>query len=202
MERRLEVAIRAVIQFLDGGHYRYASINCRLMFLPQPPRCLSSKLPVPSLLTADFPLTDPRPGKVYTFPILFCLTRSSVLSYTGGMKPPLPPILICGDSLLLAGLEAELRRAPGLQVQALKVSEILAETLKASPTFRVLVVYDQAETDLRQLAPWLADCPNLTLLGLDAEHDRVHVVTGQSEPVRAVGDLSRLVIQAAANRIR
>jgi hypothetical protein len=108
--------------------------------------------------------------------------------------------LICGDSLLLAGLEAELRRAPGLQAQALKVSEILAETLKVSQTFRVLVVYDQAETDLGQFAPWLTNCPHLTLLGLDAEHDRIHVVTGHSQAVRAVGDLRRLVLEAAVER--
>ena len=119
--------------------------------------------------------------------------------YAGGVTPPLPPILICGDSLLLAGLEAELRRAPGVQVQALKVSEILAETLRVCETLRVLVIYDQAETDLRQLAPALADCPNLTLLGLDAEHDRVQVVTGHSQAVRAVGDLTRVVLEAACS---
>lgn len=104
-------------------------------------------------------------------------------------------ILIYGDSLLLAGLEADLRRAPGLQV--------LHVTAGARPGGVCLpeggvVVYDQAETDLGQLAPWLAAQPHLTLLGLDAECDRVHVVTGHSRTVLAVGDLSRLVMQAAA----
>jgi hypothetical protein len=117
------------------------------------------------------------------------------------MTLPLPLILICGDSLLLAGLEASLRRAPGVQVQTLKVSQTFrvlgeAQTLKVSETFRVLVVYDQAETALGQLAPWLTDCPGLTLLGLDAEHDRVCVVTGHSQAVRAVGGLARVVLEA------
>jgi hypothetical protein len=115
------------------------------------------------------------------------------------MTRPLPLILICGDSLLLAGLEASLRGAAGVQVQTLK-----PQTLKVSETFRVLsegavAVYDQAETDLGLLAPWLADCPGLTLLGLDAERDRIHVVTGHSQAVRAVGDLSRLVLEAACS---
>lgn len=62
------------------------------------------------------------------------------------------------------------------------------------------MVYDQAESELRQLAGCLADCPRLTLLGLDAEqHDRIHVVTGHSRAVRAVGDLTRVVLEAACS---
>ena len=64
------------------------------------------------------------------------------------MTTSLPLILICGDSLLLAGLAAGLRGAAGVCVQTLKVCE----------TFRVwsegaVVVYDQAETALGRLAP-------------------------------------------------
>lgn len=111
------------------------------------------------------------------------------------MTHPLPLILICGDSLLLAGLEADLRPAPGLRV--LHVAAGARPGGVCLPEGGV-VVYDQAETDLGQLAPWLAAQPHLTLLGLDAECDRVHVVTGHSRAVLAVGDLSRLVMQAAA----
>jgi hypothetical protein len=114
------------------------------------------------------------------------------------MTRPLPLILICGDSLLLAGLEANLRRAPGLQV--LHLATCAPQSGAGLPEAGV-VVYDQAETGLPQFVSWLADCPHLTLLGLDAEHDRVHVVTGQSRAVLAVGDLTRVVIQAAANRV-
>ena len=111
------------------------------------------------------------------------------------MTASLPLILICGDSLLLAGLEASLRGAAGVQVQSWQVSQtcqLLSET-------GAVVVYDQAETALEQLAPWLADCPSLTLLGLDAERDRTHVVTGHSRAVRAVGDLARVVLEAACS---
>jgi hypothetical protein len=113
------------------------------------------------------------------------------------MMPSFPLILICGESLLLAGLETSLRRAPGLQVLHLSTCALPGEA--RLPEAGGVVVYDQAETGLRQLAPWLADCPHLTLLGLDAENDRVHVVTGQSRAVLAVGDLTRLVLQVAAD---
>ncbi len=116
------------------------------------------------------------------------------------MTHPLPLILICGDSLLLAGLEASLRGAAGVQVQTLKVCETFRVLGDARlPAGGAVVVYDQAEIGLRQLAGWLADCPGLTLLGLDAERDRIHVVTGQDQAVLAVGDLTRLALQAAAN---
>lgn len=58
-----------------------------------------------------------------------------------------------------------------------------------------VIVYDQAETDLGQIAAWLTACPSLTLLGLDAEHDRIHVVIGHSRVVAAVGDLTRVVLE-------
>ncbi len=112
------------------------------------------------------------------------------------MTRPLPLILICGDSLLLAGLEADLRRAPGLQVLHLAPPALQSG---ASLPATGVVVYDQAESDLGQLAGWLADCPGLTLLGLDAERDRIHVVTGHSQAVRAVGDLARVVLEAACS---
>ncbi len=111
------------------------------------------------------------------------------------MTSSLPLILICGDSVLLAGLEANLRRAPGLAV--LHFAPPALQSGASLPAAGV-VVYDQAETGLEQFAPWLAVCPGLTLLGLDAERDRVHVVTSHSQAVRAVGDLARVVLEAAA----
>ncbi len=113
------------------------------------------------------------------------------------MTRPLPLILICGDSLLLAGLEASLRGAAG--VQALHLPADTAPDAARLPAAGAVVVYDQAESDLGQLAPWLTACPGLTLLGLDAERDRIHVVTGHSQAVRAVGDLARLVLEAACS---
>jgi hypothetical protein len=113
------------------------------------------------------------------------------------MTRSLPLILICGDSLLLAGLEASLRRAPGLQVLHLATPALPGEA--RLPAAGGVVVYDQAEIGLGQLAGWLADCPGLTLLGLDAERDRIHVVTGHSQAVRAVGELTRVVLEAACS---
>ncbi|MBM4459957.1 MAG: hypothetical protein FJ011_19715 [Chloroflexi bacterium] len=127
------------------------------------------------------------------------------------MTPALPRILICGNSLLLAGLEASLRNAPGVQV--LHASDVPG-TCEVPGTWgrnAAVAVYDQAETDLGQLAAWLTGAPGvqtlkvsetfrvldgLTLLGLDAEHDRVHVVTGHSRAVAAVGELTRVVLEA------
>ena len=113
------------------------------------------------------------------------------------MTPPLPLILICGDSLLLTGLEADLCRIPGLQVLHLAARALQSEA--RPPAAGGVVVYDQAETGLRQLTDWLADCPNLILLGLDAEHDRIHVVTGHTQAALVVGDLRRLVLEAACS---
>lgn len=113
------------------------------------------------------------------------------------MTHPLPRILICGDSLLQAGLEASLRNAPGVQV--LHASDVPG-TREVPGTWgrnAAMAVYDQAEADLGQLAPWLTACPGLTLLGLDAEHDRIHVVTGHSRAVAAVGKVARAVAAAA-----
>jgi len=100
------------------------------------------------------------------------------------MTPALPRILICGNSLLLAGLEASLRSAAGVQVLSWQVSQT-CQLLGAAGA--AVAVYDQAETDLGQLAAWLTACPDLTLLGLNAEHDRVHMVTGHSRAVTATG---------------
>jgi hypothetical protein len=108
-------------------------------------------------------------------------------------------IALCGDSLLLAGLEADLRRTAGLQVLHLAAPILLQS--EARPPEVGVVVYDQAATELRQFAGWLTDCPDLILLDLDAEHDRVHVVAGHSRPVLTIGDLARLVQQAAANSL-
>jgi len=110
------------------------------------------------------------------------------------MMPSLPLILICGDSLLLAGLEASLRGAAGVRVLRLVACALPDEARLPEGG---VVVYDQAETGLGQLAPWLANCPGLTLLGLDAERDRIHVVTGHSRAMRAVGELTRVVLEAA-----
>jgi len=81
-------------------------------------------------------------------------------------------------------------------VQALHLPAATAPDAARLPAGGVLL---QAETGLEQHAPWLADCPGLTLLGPDAERDRVHVVTGHSQAVRPVGDLTRAVLEAACS---
>ena len=112
------------------------------------------------------------------------------------MAPPLLTILLCGDSLLLAGLETSLRRQPGLHLLHFSANALMAET---SPSEAVVAVYDQSQLRLEQLTEWLNDCPALTLLGLDAEHDRVQVWTSRRQAMLAVGDLERLVLQAVEN---
>lgn len=103
-------------------------------------------------------------------------------------------ILLCGNSIPLAGLAASLSRQPGLTV----IQADLAD-LAAPPAPDDMVIVDASQTDaaLARLRPH----PAWRLLSVDAATGRLTAYAAQSHLVQEVAEIARYLIEDAGGQV-
>lgn len=105
---------------------------------------------------------------------------------------PVQRVLVCGHTLFIAGLVASLKVLPGLDVQHVEGhTDRLQEKLSAWQP-EVLVLELDALQHYLPLS-MLKDYPRLILVGLDAESDRLLVLTGQSARPLTIDELLQVI---------
>jgi hypothetical protein len=85
-------------------------------------------------------------------------------------------VLLCGKSLIISGLQATLASVPGMDLQIVKpLPECVRERINTwAPDILILeagLLYDDLSLSLLQ------EFPQLKLIGLDIEHNRMLVFT-------------------------
>jgi hypothetical protein len=101
-------------------------------------------------------------------------------------------VALYGDSLFLHGIARSLEAAPWLEVVRIQpgTPETLtpAEALGAS-----LLVFDIHEASPELMLTLFKETPNLSLLALDPEGDRLLVLSGQASGARTIDDLMKVI---------
>ena len=85
-------------------------------------------------------------------------------------------VLLYGNSLVLAGVQATFKSYPGFETIALDQSATQAELLLLNPT---VVVFDMGVLESEFLLAQLQELPGLLLIGVDPESHEV-LLTGQA----------------------
>ena len=107
------------------------------------------------------------------------------------MEKPIRVILY-GSSLFLSGIERSLRAEPGLEVIHLQPDApdecLLREVMDTS-----LLAFDIHEASPELMLALFKETPDLALLALDPESDRLLVLSGQVSGARTIGDLIQVI---------
>lgn len=110
-------------------------------------------------------------------------------------------VVLMGDSLLIAGVEASLRDEPEMDVMRMRIDAILPDVAQRlsvlSPDVVIfnLVAPGSPFSDLHFSATILQEHPGMALIGLDPNSNTALVLSGQERTVLAADDLAQ-VIQA------
>ncbi|MHB1317236.1 MAG: hypothetical protein ACYCYF_01315 [Anaerolineae bacterium] len=99
-------------------------------------------------------------------------------------------VLLVGDTLVLAGLEASLRACDSLEV--VTVGEIACREALVGAGASV-VVYDRTLTGLEQLVAALQGDPDLVLIGVDPSSDGLLVTASREQHAPGVEDLLEII---------
>ena len=91
---------------------------------------------------------------------------------------PKTRVLVYGDSLLLAGVQALLAQAPGIELVAFAPD---------------VVVFDAAKTAVQELTGAFQHLPAVRLIGLDGTAQHARVMQAQTHVLAAAHDLVRLI---------
>ena len=107
------------------------------------------------------------------------------------MEKPIRVILY-GSSLFLSGIERSLRAEPGLEIVQIQLDApdecLLRELMDAS-----LLAFDIHEASPELMLALFKDTPQLALLALDPENDRLMVLSNQKSAARTIGDLIQVI---------
>jgi len=106
-------------------------------------------------------------------------------------------LLLYGNSLLLAGVKAQLKSCDGVTLQHVSPNSAFPAwqgLLAAGDTHALL--FDMTATAPDFMFPLLRERPNLMLIGLDPSSDEALVVTCRSVPAVSVGDLASVIRRA------
>lgn len=98
-------------------------------------------------------------------------------------------VLLCGDSLVLAGLQAGLTAWPCLEVTAQQGLATEAELLAAAPS---VVIFDLGAIQSEFLLAQMQAQPDLLLIGIDPESHEV-LLTGQAARSIALDQIVQIV---------
>ena len=108
-------------------------------------------------------------------------------------------VVLVGDSLLMAGVEASLRGRPGLDVMrmAAPLSNAAQRLSELQPDVLIfdLTAPSSLFSNSRFPANILQEHPGISLIGLDPNSNKILVISGRERTVLAVDDLAQ-VIQA------
>ena len=101
-------------------------------------------------------------------------------------------VILYGSSLFLSGIENSLRAEPGLEVVHIQPDApeecLLREVMDAS-----LLAFDVHEASPELILALFKETPDLALLALDPESDRLLVLSSQASGVRTIGDLTQVI---------
>jgi hypothetical protein len=99
-------------------------------------------------------------------------------------------VLLYGDTLVLAGLQASLAGCGDVEVVTL-ACPATGEALLASGAS--VVIYDQAAAQPEALLAEMQAVPGLLLIGVDAASDRLQVVSSHRQQAVKVDDLLAII---------
>jgi len=101
-------------------------------------------------------------------------------------------VILYGSSLFLSGIERSLRAEPGLEVVQIQLDApdecLLRELMDAS-----LLAFDIHEASPELMPALFKETPELALLALDPESDRLAVLSNQKSGARTIGDLIQVI---------
>ncbi len=101
-------------------------------------------------------------------------------------------VLLCGHSLYIAGLQSSLEAMPGIELQRVEARTDRLQERLSNWKPEVLILELDALQHYLPLA-MLKEYPHLILVGLDAESDRLLVLTGQSARPLTIDELLNVV---------
>ncbi|MFO7696348.1 MAG: hypothetical protein R6X16_04235 [Anaerolineae bacterium] len=102
-------------------------------------------------------------------------------------------VLLYGDSLVLAGLQASLAGCADVEVVTLQ-SPASGEALLGSGAS--VVLYDQTAARPEALLAEMQAVPGLLIIGVDVSSDQMRVVSSHSAPAQGVDGLVRVIERA------
>lgn len=97
-------------------------------------------------------------------------------------------VVLYGDSLFLNGIAQSLEKGPALEVVHVQGGTQEA-SLQSAGAGACLLAFDNQETPLELMLDLFKTMPQLTLLALDPESDRLLVFSSQVSDARTIGDL-------------
>lgn len=117
-------------------------------------------------------------------------------------------IVLCGDSVFLAGIALNLKTHPTMEILTLAADG--DDTVQRLAALRPdAIIYDLAHAPgdcIKSPSDWvlplLSQCPGTRLIGLDTAADQALVISGQWSAAASLGDLAALIEQVAAPRAR
>lgn len=101
-------------------------------------------------------------------------------------------VLLCGKSLFISGLQATLEAAPGLELQVVEPEpDRIRERIREwQPDILIL---ESELLNCQSSLSLLIDFPQLKLIGLDIEEDRLLVFSGQAAYAPTTFDLLQVI---------
>jgi hypothetical protein len=107
-------------------------------------------------------------------------------------------IVLCGNSLMIAGAAASLCGAPDLQV--IRIDSIIRKAAEQLALLGAAVfVFDIAEADSGFVMRFLTEYPSIRLVGLDAARNVVIVFSSERFVELTVGDLAQIIRHSPAD---
>ncbi len=101
-------------------------------------------------------------------------------------------VVLCGNSLLLAGAEASLRGQPGVEVA--RLDGTLPDVSKRLRHLRPdVIVFDLSVPPPEFAFTFLQETPGLLLIGLDVNSDTATVLSNQQHTAARMDDLIQVI---------
>jgi hypothetical protein len=101
-------------------------------------------------------------------------------------------LALCGESLLIEGIEASLQDREGVEIVRLNTSRPTAVQVpdKLSPD---IIVFDLTPSQLSYVFTFLRTHTNVVLIGLDIDRDQALFLSGEWRKLPTVADLMQVV---------
>ena len=101
-------------------------------------------------------------------------------------------LALCGDSLLMEGIDASLRDCVGVEIVRLNTSRPTAVQIldKLNPD---IVVFDLTPSQLSSIFTFLQTHTDIVLIGLDLDRDLALFLSGEWRRLPSVADLMQVI---------
>jgi hypothetical protein len=110
-------------------------------------------------------------------------------------------VILFGDSVFMASVQASLQRQPGLEVVCIYASlpDLEQQVRELTP---VVVIVESCIPLAQEMLAFLQAHPDLPFIGLDP-HSRVAILlSSKQQPIQTVGDLAQLIRRLAGSSVR